>query len=136
LRVALSNPRILTLEHGHVTFQYKDSPTHQTPSATVPAHEFMRRFLQHVLPDRCINVRSDGFLSPGTRQVLTRVRALLGASTVETTTLGQLPEVKEASHAREAPRCPQCGSILIRVETGASTRWGMSPVETMHRIVR
>lgn len=74
-RVALRNNRIVTREDGHVTFQYKASATDQTQSSTVPAEEFLRRFLQHVLPDRCINVRYDGFLSPGNRHLLTRVRA-------------------------------------------------------------
>jgi hypothetical protein len=73
-RVAISNNRILTREDGHVTFQYKDSATDQTTSATVTAEEFIRRFLQHVLPDRFINVRYDGFLSPGNRHVLHGVR--------------------------------------------------------------
>jgi hypothetical protein len=72
-RVAIRNKHLLKLEDGHVTFQYKDSATHQTPSTTVPAQEFIRRFLQHVLPDRFINVRYDGFLSPGNRHLLTKV---------------------------------------------------------------
>jgi hypothetical protein len=72
-RVAISNNRVLKLEDGQVTFQDKESATDQTRSATVPAQEFIRRFLQHVLPARCINVRYDGFLSPGHRHVLTRV---------------------------------------------------------------
>ncbi len=74
LRVALSHTRVLTLEAGHVTLQSKASATDQTRSAPVPAHECMRRFLPHVLPERCINVRSDGVLSPGNRPVRTTVR--------------------------------------------------------------
>ena len=73
LRVAISTNRVLTLEDGHVTFQYKESATAQVKTSTVPAEEFIRRLLQHGLPDRFINVRYDGFLSPGNRHVLTRV---------------------------------------------------------------
>jgi len=116
-RVAISNHRILKLENGHVTFQYKDSATHQTQSATLPAQEFIRRFLQHVLPDRFIKVRYYGFLSPGNRPLLTQVSRVLGASTVTSTTLGQHPDGKESTNAREAPRCPRCGNLLILVET-------------------
>jgi hypothetical protein len=47
LRVALSHNRVLKLEDGHVTFQYKESATDPTRSATVPAQEFIRRFLPH-----------------------------------------------------------------------------------------
>lgn len=73
LRVAISHHRVLTREDGHVTCQSKASATDQTRSATVPAQECMRRFLPHVRPDRCINVRDDGFLRPGNRHGLTTV---------------------------------------------------------------
>ena len=123
-RVAISNNRILTLEDGHVTFQYKASATDQIQSATVPAQEFIRRFLQHVLPDRFINVRYDGFLSPGNRHVLHRAREVLGARTVPTTTRAQHAAGKAPTEARDAPRCPTCGSILLLVETlRRSSRW-------------
>jgi len=116
-RVAISNKHILKLEDGHVTFQYKDSATHRTQSTTVPAQEFIRRFLQHVLPDRFLKVRYYGFLSPGNRHLLTQVSQLCGASIVETTTTNQHPAVKESPNTRDAPRCPQCGNILLLVET-------------------
>jgi Putative transposase/Transposase zinc-binding domain len=116
-RVAISINRILKLEEGSVTFQYKESATGQTKSSTVTAEEFIRRFLQHVLPDNFIKVRYYGFLSPGNRHVLTQVGHLLGASTVKTTTTGQHPALQEPTNARDAPRCPTCGSILIPVET-------------------
>ena len=51
-RVAISNSRIVKLEAGRVTFKYKDSATDQVRFCTVSAEEFMRRFLQHVLPVR------------------------------------------------------------------------------------
>jgi hypothetical protein len=73
VRVALSNNRVLKLDDGHVTGPYQDSATQQTQSATVPAPEGLRRFLQPVLPDRFSNVRYDGFRSPGNRPGLTRV---------------------------------------------------------------
>jgi hypothetical protein len=62
-RVAISNNRILQLADGHVTFQYKDAASAQLTCSTVTAEEFIRRFLQHVLPDRFIKVRYYGLLS-------------------------------------------------------------------------
>lgn len=56
-RVAISNNRILKLEDGQVTFKYKESATDQIKFCTIPAEEFIRRFLQHVLPDRFIKLR-------------------------------------------------------------------------------
>jgi hypothetical protein len=124
VRVAISNNRILKLEDDQVTFQYKQSATDQVSSCTVTAEEFIRRFLQHVLPDRFINVRYDGFLSPGNRHGLTSIKAILGASTVETNTTGTPHAVNNPTNPREARRCPTCGSLLIPVETlSPKSRW-------------
>jgi len=49
-RIAISNSNILRCVNGYVTFRYKDSTSHQTKTMTVTAMEFMRRYLQHVLP--------------------------------------------------------------------------------------
>lgn len=80
-RVAISNNRLLKLEHGNVTFSFKESATDQLKSAKVTAAEFIRRFLQHVLPPRFIKVRYYGLLSPKHRQLLQRARQLLAAAT-------------------------------------------------------
>jgi hypothetical protein len=80
-RVAISNHRIIKLNEGHLTFKYKDSATKQIRFATVSATEFIRRFLQHVLPARFVKVRYYGLLSPAYRQLLAQARQLLSAST-------------------------------------------------------
>ncbi len=49
-RVAITNSRIETFEHGQVTFRYRDNRTQQLCHVCVPAEEFLRRFLHHVLP--------------------------------------------------------------------------------------
>ena len=116
-RVAISHNRVLKLEDGQVTFQYKDSAPDRIRAATVPAEEFMRRFLQHVLPDRFIKVRYYGFMSPGNRPVLTTLSTLLGDNPTAPPTTAQQLDVTAATPARDAPRCPKCGNILILVET-------------------
>ena len=80
-RVALSNNRLRKLEQGNVTFSYKESATEQLKHCTVSAHEFIRRFLQHVLPNRFIKVRYYGLLSPAQRHLLQKARQLLPATT-------------------------------------------------------
>lgn len=75
-RVAISNNRILKLESGQVTFQYKESATDCVKTCTLSAEEFIRRFLQHVLPDRFINVRYYGLVSPSNRHLLNQARDL------------------------------------------------------------
>jgi Putative transposase/Transposase zinc-binding domain len=80
-RVALSNNRLRKLHDDHVTFSYKESATDQLKSCTLTASEFIRRFLQHVLPNRFIKVRYYGLLSPAHRQLLQKARSLLSATT-------------------------------------------------------
>src|SRR2546425_12209275 len=49
-RVALSNHRLCNLHDGQVTFTYQESATDHLNHSTIAAEEFIRRFLQHVLP--------------------------------------------------------------------------------------
>ena len=64
-RVAFSNRRILKVENEQVTFYYQETATAKTKYCTVPAEEFIHRFLQHVLPRGFVKVRYFGFFSPG-----------------------------------------------------------------------
>jgi hypothetical protein len=77
-RVAISNNRILKLEDGRVTFRYTASGTGKTRHCTVTGEEFIRRFLQHVLPKGFIKVRYYGLFSSGNRHRLRQARKLLG----------------------------------------------------------
>jgi hypothetical protein len=78
-RVAISNQRLVSLRDGKVTFQYKDyrcgnAERHMTLDAT----EFIRRFLQHVLPPSFHRLRYYGFLANSVRKKnLALARALL-----------------------------------------------------------
>ena len=120
-RVALSNRRILQLADGKVTFQYQDSATKQSRTATVAAQEFIRRFLQHVLPDRFIKVRYYGLLSPTNRPLLKRARELLAASTSESKPGAKGRGGKAPAQTR---RCPKCGSPLRLVQPlSPRARW-------------
>jgi hypothetical protein len=112
--VAISNNRILKLEEGKVTFEYKESATGRKKRSTVTAEEFIRRFLQHVLPHRFIKVRYYGFLAPSKRHLLDSIRALLGGGPSEAKTAMNNADVKEPD---DALRCPKCGGILILVQT-------------------
>lgn len=66
-RIAISNYRIETVDQTHVTFRYKDRMDgNQSKSLRLPAQEFIRRFLSHVLPNKFVRIRHFGFL--GSRQ--------------------------------------------------------------------
>ncbi len=63
-RVAISNRRLLKLEDGQVSFQWKDYRDGQQQKVmTVSADEFIRRFLQHALPPGFQRIRYFGFLA-------------------------------------------------------------------------
>lgn len=106
-RVAISNNRLRSLHDGQVSFSYKESATDQTKRCTIPAAEFIRRFLQHVLPLRFIKVRYYGLLSPAQRQRLPKVRQLLSLSTSKLK-----PEVVKTTEPRAVLCCPHCRGPL------------------------
>jgi hypothetical protein len=114
-RVAISNNRIVKLEDGRVTFKYKDSASDETRFCTLSAEEFMRRFLQHVLPERFMKVRYYGLLAGGNRHLLRQARELLRARTSER---GRAARSEPASaDRREAMRCPNCGREMMLIGT-------------------
>ena len=82
-RVAIANSRLVTFDEAGVTFRSKDY--HRTGAArygttTLGAHEFIRRFLLHVLPKGFHRIRHYGlFASAGRRANLARIRDLLVA---------------------------------------------------------
>jgi hypothetical protein len=55
-RVAISNHKLIKLEDRKVTFKYEDSETNETKTCTLNVLEFIRRFLQHVLPNGFTNI--------------------------------------------------------------------------------
>jgi hypothetical protein len=69
-RIAITNNRILSLDHPFVTFRYKDAREHRWKTMQLPAPEFIRRFLQHVLPQGFHKVRYFGLFSPANRDLL------------------------------------------------------------------
>jgi hypothetical protein len=77
-RIAISNSRIERIADGQVTFRYRDNRSQQMRRVTIPALEFLARFLQHVLPRGCTKVRYYGIWSSARRQHLDQARALLG----------------------------------------------------------
>ena len=67
-RVAISNDRLQSLADGQVTFRYKDyAAGGRQRTMALGAMEFLRRFSQHILPPRFVQVRSFGFLAHGQR---------------------------------------------------------------------
>jgi hypothetical protein len=118
-RVAISNERIERIADGQVTFRYKDyTQRGRWRRMTLSADEFLRRFVQHVLPKGFVRVRSFGLLANrdgGAK--LARCRELLGATPV---TPG-LPAERPTDDEGDGRRCPHCGRGRLR-QVGESLR--------------
>ena len=76
-RVAITNNSIIALENDHVTFRYQNADTREWKTMRLTAMEFLRRFLQHVLPKGFHKVRYFGFLHPTNKVTLKRLQLLL-----------------------------------------------------------
>jgi len=76
-QTAITNSRILAVAQGNVTFRYKDSTECRWKTMSLDASEFIRRFLQHVLPRGFHKVRFYGILSPRSQSLLEQIRRLL-----------------------------------------------------------
>lgn len=109
-RVAISNKRILSVADGQVVLRYKNSATGRWASMTVSVFEFIRRFLQHVLPKGFKKVRHFGFLSPRNKALLALLQYKLGTVEVETEVEGT-PDPDAGK-----PRCPVCHKVMVLVE--------------------
>jgi hypothetical protein len=116
-RVAISNRRLLRLAEDQVTFSYKDGHQGRRKSCTLPVHEFMRRFLQHVLPKGFVKVRYFGYLSSSQRQVLRQIRQGLAASSEGSSADKSSPPALEVTSPPSLLRCPRCGQVMTRIQT-------------------
>ena len=118
-RVAISNNRIVKMQDGKVTFYYKASDTGKTKTCTLLAVEFIRRFLQHVLPKGFVKIRYYGFFSPGCRAKLAALQQQLGTATTETLFTHRTTENDPNSNYRTSKTsdtipCPRCGQSMQR----------------------
>jgi hypothetical protein len=115
-RVAISNQRLLALPDGQVTFRYKDyTEASRSKTMTLSGEEFLRRFVQHVLPRGFVKIRQYGLLAArGRNDRLTRCRRLLLPATVASRRAVD-DDANTVGPARE-PCCPHCGGTRLRFE--------------------
>jgi hypothetical protein len=119
-RVAISNDRIEAFSRDRVTFRYTDARTCETRRMTLPALDFIARFLQHVLPRGFSKIRYYGLLSPAAGDELATARTLLladAAHSADTTSAcdrrTHLPP--SADPTTPARLCPACGTGYLRL---------------------
>jgi len=102
----MSNQCLHRLAGDQVIFSYKDSGSGDLRFRTLRVEEFIRRFLQHVLPKGFVKVRYYGFFSHGKRHLLATIRLLQGKFHTVTLRQGQ------AKRNRRELKCPACGKEM------------------------
>lgn len=105
-RTAMTDKAIIAFDDDAVTFRYRDSRDHRSKVLSVTAHEFLRRFLQHVPAKGLHRVRTFGLLHPARRATLRRLQLLLGPPP---------PQVPDSLPFRTLRRCPHCGHSDLRI---------------------
>lgn len=127
-RVAISNRRLVRVDADGVAFRYKDyraGHRERWKTMTLTPHEFIRRFLSHVLPKGFHRIRHYGLFANGNRATnIARARALLS---VHAPTSDEADNVEDANpdetRILNLP-CPCCGGRMIIIEVFAA---GMEP---------
>jgi hypothetical protein len=123
-RVAITNSRIVGLDDKDVTIRHKDRKSMQWRTTRLSGHEFMRRFLQHVLPKGLHKVRYYGLWHPARREHASRAQLLLrldrtaaAGPAVQATKTTEQTAASAGDDRRSEPRsCPCCKERrLIRV---------------------
>jgi len=119
-RVAISNSRLLALDERGVTFRWKDyraKGSTRYKTMTLDPHEFMRRFLLHVLPSGFHRIRHYGLIANAARrELLARARTLLR---VVPTTIEAQPPDAPAVNLQPTFVCPHCGAAMNVIDTFA-----------------
>jgi len=106
-RTALSDKAITACNDRSVTFSYRHSHDGRHRSMTLPAHEFLRRFLQHVPLRGLHRVRAFGLLHPAERTPLRRLQLLLGSR--------DLAPINGDARSPQRFPCPHCHEPALRL---------------------
>jgi hypothetical protein len=144
-RVAISNRRLIACDEKGVTFKWKDyriEGPERYKVMTLSTHEFIRRFLMHVLPAGFHRIRYYGLLASGQRaENVARARELLAPPIIPIDAIKAIsPKAAESPNAAEPKPtnlCPCCGGRMIiieRFERGASPHYRASPTPPAIRI--
>jgi hypothetical protein len=116
-RVAISNHRLVSADADTVAFRWKDYRIKSGDRMKVmrlDTHEFIRRFLIHVLPDGFHRIRHYGLLASAARKAnIAKIRTLLG----EEATAQDDASTAEIIPLTLREPCPDCGGVMRIIET-------------------
>ena len=114
-RVAISNHRLLAFDGDHVTFHWKDyAHGDQRRTMTLSAMEFLRRFVQHILPRGFVRIRQSGFLANTCRTArVALARTLLAAPPTPAPSTDATATATTDTPTAATWACPRCGAAMI-----------------------
>ena len=111
-RVAISDKRIENCDEQSVRFRYTPSGKKTSRTRTVTGEQFVRGFLQHVLPKGFRKVRHYGWMNARSRNTLDRVRWMVWLFLGWTYWLGSGMAPQPERRQSQAPHCPHCGADM------------------------
>jgi hypothetical protein len=114
-RIALSDSRLIHMDERTVSFQYRDYRDNQKKIMSLDGGEFLRRFLQHVLPKGFMRVRHFGWLANASRgKRLPAIRKAIAAHDQKTNQAVIKPQtISTAPFTGIA--CPCCKESLMHI---------------------
>ena len=116
-RVAITNNRIISIDGGRVVFRYRPVGGTTGKTMSLDAHEFIRRFLQHVLPRGVHKIRYYGLWAPPNRALLRRIHGELAERPsdlpAEDLPQPQPPLPPRSPRPLEGQPCPHCGEGVL-----------------------
>jgi len=126
-RVAIANSRLISRDDNAITFKWRDyRQSARRRVMTLTPHEFIRRFLLHVLPPGCHRIRHYGLLANGQR----RANLALARKLLQVDRETDLPEpAHDDDCGRPWTACPDCGGMLVVIEV-------LNKLDRHHRIKR
>ena len=107
-RVAISNSRIIDIKNHQVLFRYKNYKSDRISweEMSLSAHEFIQRFLIHVLPKGFHKIRHYGYLANGRcKACVSYIKQLLCQES-------QIDDLIDDNND-QGVRCPECGNGLM-----------------------
>lgn len=107
-KVAITDSRIVKVENRQVIFRYKKQKSSRWRTTSLEVMEFIRRYLQHVLPTGFMKIRYYGFMGSGSSVTLDDIRAAIELSLDIFIENRSVPRKQE----KTSPYCPYCGGKL------------------------
>lgn len=120
-RVGIANSRLVSFAEGQVSFRWRDSAHNNKKRVmSLPADEFLRRFLLHLVPRGFVRIRNFGFLANRQRAKLLPLCFRLLGSSADHARAEDITD--EAKPTVTLPKCPLCSGTMRVVERLSSAQ--------------